>query len=174
MSQELESLLHKLSDATSFELYRLKALIDAELADPVRIEALHRVLQVGQRLHYYDSQQRLQIPCELIEIRNKYLRVKELAGAGREVTIPGYMLNLDGQSVEPSFVVKQPLGRHQLSVGERVGFHDKKGQPHYGVIERLNHKTVTLKTDQGRWRVAYSYLFSVVDGETQVFEMLNP
>ncbi len=53
-----------------------------------------------------------------------------------------------------------------LKVGDHVGFKNKEGQDLYGKVIRLNPKTATIEVGpKHEWRVAYSYLFPVLDGE---------
>ena len=59
-----------------------------------------------------------------------------------------------------------------MSIGDVVGFnHD--GSQIVGVIVRLNYKTVTMLTkDDHSWRVAYNYLFKVIDAD--IVQQFNP
>ena len=39
---------------------------------------------------------------------------------------------------------------------------------HYGTLIRLNQKTVTLDCSNQKWRIAYSFLFKVLDLDAKV------
>jgi len=58
----------------------------------------------------------------------------------------------------------QGLERSRLKVRDAVGFRDRQNQDRYGQVLALNPKTATILTrDQQRWRVAYQFLFPVID-----------
>lgn len=46
-----------------------------------------------------------------------------------------------------------------------MGFKDKHGEERFGHVIRLNTKSVTLQVAERRWRVAYSLLYRVLDGQ---------
>jgi hypothetical protein len=49
-------------------------------------------------------------------------------------------------------------------VGDAFGFRDRQNRDRYGRVLALNQKTATILTgDQQRWRVAYEFLFPVID-----------
>jgi hypothetical protein len=51
-------------------------------------------------------------------------------------------------------------------VGDAVGFRDRQNRDRYGRVLALNQKTATVFTnDQQRWRVAYQFLFPVIDSD---------
>ena len=61
------------------------------------------------------------------------------------------------------------LDRSRLKVGDAVGFRDRQNQDRYGRVLALNQKTATILTGDGqRWRVAYQFLFSVIDSNEGV------
>ncbi|MEM7793548.1 MAG: hypothetical protein AAF579_03730 [Cyanobacteria bacterium P01_C01_bin.118] len=64
--------------------------------------------------------------------------------------------------------VKEGLGRNEVAVGDHVGFFDRDGNERYGNVIRLNQKTVTLDCNNQKWRVAYSFLFKVIDLDVDV------
>jgi len=73
--------------------------------------------------------------------------------------LPYYMINIAGIDVSINDQQKN-LTINNLQVGECVGF-NKDGQEIIGFIERLNQKSVTLKTKCGHgWRVAYHCYFA--------------
>jgi hypothetical protein len=58
------------------------------------------------------------------------------------------------------------LDKSQVGVGDRIGFEARDGEILYGEVIRLNPKTVTVAVEGGgQWRVAYSYLFPVIEGQ---------
>jgi len=58
------------------------------------------------------------------------------------------------------------MSRQELSIGAQVGFiNSRNGKQLTGTVVRLNQKSVTIDTKDGNWRVGYSLLFPVIDGE---------
>jgi len=51
-----------------------------------------------------------------------------------------------------------------LKVGDAVGFRARQNQDKYGPVVALNQKTATILTqDNQKWRVAYQFLFPVIE-----------
>ncbi|WP_257284018.1 hypothetical protein [Endozoicomonas sp. SESOKO1] len=76
------------------------------------------------------------------------------------------MLNLEGADARVNHETQQGLSHHAIAVGDLLGFKDKQGEEHFGHVLRLNTKSVTLKVEEeGQWRVAYSLLYRVLDGQ---------
>jgi hypothetical protein len=68
------------------------------------------------------------------------------------------------------------LTKVDLKVGEEVGFLDSQNQEIYGIIKRLNPKTVTILTSDTKLKVHYCYLFKVFSGDcsnSPIIEMLS-
>jgi len=150
--------LSALKNASTFDLYRLSALIDDELANPQRLMRLLASIQPGQRATYYEARSHQQRPCRIERILQKYVQVLDLTD-NKRYRIPPFMLNLDGQSVDIDLPRGEKLARHHLAVGDRVAFIAEKAGYLEGRIIRLNQKTVTLQTDTGHeWRVGYGLL----------------
>jgi len=58
------------------------------------------------------------------------------------------------------------IPKQALKVGDNVGFKNKNNQEIYGKVIRLNPKTATIEVaPQHEWRVAYSLLFPVLNGQ---------
>lgn len=67
--------------------------------------------------------------------------------------------------VEADIKPTSGVDRTSLKIGDRVGFTDKSGQECYGEVFKLNSKTAGVMVGGMQWRVAYSLLTSVIDGE---------
>ena len=76
------------------------------------------------------------------------------------------MVNLENVETDIQINAKSKgVERSQLKVGDLVGFVDKQNQEKYGYITGLNQKTVSiLVNDREHWRVAYSFLFPIIEG----------
>lgn|GEM_PF-6081858 len=82
--------------------------------------------------------------------------------------VPYNAINLDGVNIKIRESARLGRSRHELGVGETVGFLDHEQQQRQGQFLRLNYKTVTLVSDGQKWRVSYNYLHHVFDsGELQ-------
>ncbi len=160
------STLKALQDASAFDLYRLRAAIDRVLDQPDWIAAVQARLRVGQTLEYFDPQTNRAHSGQLLEMRRKQAVVLDIDRQQRWL-ISYAAINLAGADVEIREQPKQGLSRQSVAVGERVGFIDQQQQQRSGKIVRLNDKTVTLSVGQQKWRVAYSLLHRVMDGEAE-------
>lgn len=157
--------LKTLNQASSFELYRMRAAIDKVLDEPRRLMAIHAKLRIGQDIEYFDLRANAQRRGKVLELRSKQAVI--LDEVDRKRWLISYVaLNLEGVDVQISEQVHQGLGRNEVAVGDTVGFLDTNQQQRSGQIIRLNDKTVTLMCGQQQWRVAYAYLHRVVDGMT--------
>jgi hypothetical protein len=157
-------LLNELEKASLFDLYRLRVGIGKMLDQPGRIKDIKRRLRIDMEVTYFDAQENRLIPATVEEIQRTKLVVRNLSD-GQQWKIPFHMLNLDG--VDSDIHTDQgKVDRNRLKVGDLIGFYDRQQQEQYGEIVRLNQKTVTIHTKFGtKWRVAYSLLFKVVDGD---------
>ena len=157
-------LLNELEQASLFDIYRLKAGMSKMLDQPDRINAIKRRLHIGMEITYFDERENRLIPAVIEEINRTRLGVRN-RDDGKGWNIFYCTVNIDGVDTDIHAHQNQ-VDRNKLKVGDLVGFHDKKQQEQYGEIVRLNPKTVTIHTKFGtKWRVAYSFLFKIMDGE---------
>jgi hypothetical protein len=100
----------------------------------------------------------------LLELRRTRLLVENL-GDGKPWLIPFYAVNLD--EVETDLRAApwhNALDRSSLKVGDQIGFRDRQNQDKDGQVIALNQKTATILTsDHQKWRMAYQFLFPVID-----------
>ncbi|MEO5352268.1 MAG: hypothetical protein H7835_03530 [Magnetococcus sp. XQGC-1] len=165
---DYSQLLHELQQATLFDLFRLNTGIGQMLDQPERIAAVKRQLRIGQEITYFDQGQNRLIPAVVEEIQRTRLLVRNKED-GKRWNIYFYMVNLAGVNtdIHPQRG-QQRLDRNQLQVGEAIGFRDREHRERYGTILQLNQKTASILTTEGaRWRVAYSLLYRVMDGDGQ-------
>lgn len=163
-------LLNTLEKASAFDLFRLQSVIHKELESSHRLNVIKAQLTVGQQLAYFDSSSNNLHPCEVVQLKQNRVLVKDLMD-GREWLIRYYMLNIEGVDCKVNHKVNQGLSRHSLSVNDVVGFKDKEGVERVGKIIRLNPKSVTLICAgewEKRWRVSYALLHQVFDGEARI------
>ncbi|WP_448215228.1 hypothetical protein [Endozoicomonas sp. 2B-B] len=163
-SMDYAQLLEALNRASTFDLFRLNAMIDLELESSERIGRIKATLTIGQKLSYFDSNSNSLRDCEVLQLRQKRALVLDFTD-GKRWSVPYYMLNLEGADARVNHETRQGLSRHAIAVGDLLGFKDKRGEEHFGHVLRLNTKSVTLRVAEGRWRVAYSLLYRVLDGQ---------
>lgn len=160
------NLLNELNQATLFDLYRLSVAIRGELNNRARISALKQNLRIGMQLGYFHAVENRVIPIRILELRNKQVLAVDLEGH-RQWEIPYFALNLENADTT-IHERSRSLNAQNLKVGDCVGF-SKDGQDIVGIIKRRNSKTVTLVTSSGmQWRVAYSFLYRVYDGISEM------
>ena len=157
-------LLDALNQASLFELYRLNAAINNQLEDPLRLRAVKQALHLGQELRWFNHEENRLVEARLLEI-NRTRAVVQNSVDGKRWTIPFYLINLDGQAVDIAPGARRALDRNRLKVGDRVAFKDRQGQERFGQVLKLNPKSVAVQVGETRWRVAYSLLAPVIDGD---------
>lgn len=157
-------LFKELQTASLFDLYRLRVAIEQQLDHPQRIEQVRARLRPGMKITYFAEEQNRLMEATVLELNRTRLIVENHEDK-MQWSIRFCAVNLDDVPVDlhPTSA-QQPLDRSLLKVGEQIGFRDRQNREKYGRILDLNQKTVTILTNQNeRWRVAYAYLFKVLD-----------
>ena len=160
-----DNILDALKQASGFDLYRLRAMLDRVLDDPKWIAAVQRQRLIGQQVSYYEAGSNTELTAQVLEFRRKQVVVRDLV-TQKLWLIPYTAINLDGVDVKIREADRVGLSRHEVSVGETVGFIDREHRQRHGKIIRLNDKTVTLESGGQKWRVSYSYLHWVLDNDS--------
>jgi hypothetical protein len=157
-------IISELRSASLFDLFRLHAAINLQLEDPERIDQVRRRLRPGMKIRYFDEAQNRLVEAAILELRRTRLLVKNL-GDGKPWLIPFYAVNIDEVETDlRSALGHNVLDRSSLKVGDQIGFRDRQNQDKYGQVIALNQKTATiLTTDNQKWRVAYQFLFPVIE-----------
>lgn len=94
-SMDYAQLLEALNQASTFDLFRLNAMIDLELESPERIGRIKAALSIGQKLSYFDTNSNSLRDCEVMQLRQKRALVLDF-NDGKRWTVPYYMLNIEG------------------------------------------------------------------------------
>jgi 16S rRNA U1498 N3-methylase RsmE len=159
-------IIDELSAASLFDLFRLRAAINLELEDPERITQVRRRLRPGMKIRYFDEAQNRLVEAVIRELRRTRLLVENFED-GKPWLIPFCAVNIDEVETELRTALGHNLlDRRRLKVGDQIGFRDRQNQDKYGQIIALNPKTATILTsDQQKWRVAYQFLFPVIDSD---------
>jgi hypothetical protein len=161
-----------LNHATGFDLYRLYVAIGNMLDDPKRITEVKRRLHAGDEVEYLEASENRIVKARLIKFQRTRVLVENLNDKARW-SIPYCALNIYSADTTITENVKEGLGKNEASVGDYVGFFDREGKERYGQVMRLNQKTVTLDCQGSKWRVAYSFLFKVVDLQDEQVDVLD-
>lgn len=159
---DYRSILDALRQASAFELYRLRWAIDRELDDPRWMAQLRRRVHVGQSLTFFDARDNALRPGVLLEWRRAQALVLDQQSGQRWLVDPA-ALNVDQSDARIAEPAARGLSRHDIRVGETLGFQDRHGHPRAGTVLTLNAKTVTLDCDRQRWRVAYALLHRLIE-----------
>lgn len=156
-------ILSELQKASTFDLYRLQAVIAKLLDDPERVIAIKRQLRPGMEITYFHQEENRLIPARLLELRKTRAVVQELQSE-RRWTIPLFMINLQGADTDIA-PRKDGLDRLSLRIGDTVGFTGRDGEEVFGTLIKLNPKRAKIQTTKGVWAVPYAMLFAVIEGE---------
>jgi len=168
---QYDQLVGFLKHASLFEVYRLSAAIRNELADPARIAQVKKQFKVGDTIEYFDAKTNQFIAATVLKKNTKYVIVKN-CDDGKKWELCYHLLNINSRPFE--FNNAAPgLSRNEVKVGDLVAF-NHRGEEIVGEIERLNQKTVSLKTAEGQgWRVYYKSLNPIIEGENHHPRMLD-
>ena len=158
------SIIEGLRVASLFDLFRLRAALTMQLEDPGRIEQVRVRLRPGMPITYFDEVQNRLVSASVIELRRTRLLIENQHDKERW-SIPFGAVNIEEVETDlRAAAAPQGLERSRLKMGDAVGFRDRQNQDRCGQVLALNPKTVTILTrDQQRWRVAYQFLFPVID-----------
>lgn len=163
---DFTAIIAELENASLFDLYRLQSAISRELDNPERIQKVRRLIKVGGTIRYFFSEENRLIEAKVLEIKRTRVSVQNKEDLKRW-TIPFYMINIDDIPVDISRRdVSAGMDRHEIRVGDMVGFTDRDNNNRRGKVVRLNPKTITLHVEPNQqWRVSYSMLHPIIDGQ---------
>lgn len=156
--------IDRLSEATAFDLYRMRAAIDRALEQPQLFEVVRARLRVGQVVEYFDSRANAIRIAQVLDLRRKQVLLIDLATRMRWL-ITYAAINVDGAQVSPGRKPRRGLDRTELAVGDVVGFVDRDQRPRSGCVLRLSEKTVSVRCGCEQWRIAYALLYRVIDSQ---------
>ena len=154
----------------------MRAAISRVLDEPHWLESIRSRLRVGQNISYFDPRANASEKGQIIELRRKHALVLDLTTKTRWL-IAYAAINIDGADVEIREQPRKGLGRNEVAVGDVVGYMSRDHRQCSGTIIRLNDKTVTVQVGREQWRVSYSLLHRVVDGQAidgEVLEIAAP
>jgi hypothetical protein len=165
-AMDYSKVMSELDDASLFDLYRLNVAIRKELDDPRRIEEVKRMIKEGNIISYFEDSENRLIQAEVIELKRTRVLVRNKHDMKRW-TIPFYMVNVEDVATDITHpITTKGMNRNEIRIGDLVGFRSKSNKNVRGKVMRINPKTVTLFVEPNqKWRVSYSMLYSIIDGE---------
>jgi hypothetical protein len=162
---DFTEVMQLLKNASPYDLFRIKAAINNEIEKPEHIRSIRQCFAVGDQITYFDEQSNSLVPAVVIDKMVKNVRVRNTHDQKLWV-LPYYMLNIEKKESDIHINHKEKPTKNNFKIGDCVGFNND-GKQCIGTITKLNHKTASLITsDHKRWRVSYSVLFKVLDGES--------
>jgi hypothetical protein len=162
---DFTEVMQLLKNASPYDLYRIKVAIENEIEKPAHIMAMRECFAIGDNVSYFDSDKNALINAIVLEKKQKNVLLKNLCDQQRW-NIPYYMINLTGKESDIHIKYKEKPTKNNFKIGDCVGFNND-GKQCIGTITKLNHKTASLITrDNKGWRVGYSILFKILDGES--------
>ena len=163
-------LIDALSNASSLELFELSNIIDRLLADPRRIVATLKKLNLGKSVRFMDWRTGEMRVGKVMAIKGEQVTVQE------DNTRSQWKLNYagidpgeneerpEGELPPTSEPRKHKPGRDDFRRGDKVSFTDKYLQPQVGTIARINQRTASVDCEGGSsWRVPFAMLRHVMD-----------
>ncbi|HIJ22477.1 MAG: hypothetical protein HON68_12270 [Gammaproteobacteria bacterium] len=155
-----------IQDASPFDLFRLRILIDHLLDDPQTILRVRNQLRPGMVTSFFDPDKNCMVDVTITVVKRTHVLATELE-SGKRWNLPIYMLNLEQVVTEVAPTTTGVLDRNSLSVGDPVGFRGRDGTLIYGEVVKLNPKRAKIRTPDVIWNVYYRSLFPVIDGEQE-------
>lgn len=143
---------------STFDLFRLAAVIDRKLEDADRILDVKRQLKVGQLVQYFIPESNRLAVGKLLKLQRRTALIEDQEhGRQWEVIYPA--LDLRPEAVMPygEGVILESSDRF-FQAGDDVVFMDRYSQEQTGKIIALNQKTATVAYKGTQWRISYSSL----------------
>jgi len=158
------NILNELNKASSFDLFRLRSIINTQLNDPSRIFNIKKKLFVGQEISYFEEDENRLINATIIELKRTRVVVRNTCDH-HLWELYYYHINIDNVETDIDTSKQQKLDRSNLKVGDHVSFFRNDGSEVFGVVDKLNPKTAGISSANGKWRVSYAALSLVLEGE---------
>jgi len=162
--------LDALQNASSLELFQLSTLIERLLADPRRIIAVRKDMNLGQTVRFVDWRDGSLREGKVVAMRDTQVTLQDLRER-KEWKLPYDAIEppLPDPATRPQAVAPEPPAaprptRNDFRCGEKVAFEDKYLQTVVGTIVRINSRTATIDPGDGtQWRVGFGLLRHILD-----------
>ena len=107
---DIAQVLNALTQVSLFELYRLNVVIDQQLRDPKRLQAIKNVLRVGQTVEYFVAADHRTVPARIEKLQRTQTAVINLSGCRAKPPI---------LASHYSYPPKYPLSTDELNILNR-------------------------------------------------------
>jgi hypothetical protein len=165
---DFTAIMTSLKNASTYDLYRIKVAIQNELENPDRIKIIRGCFTVGDIISYFDNTTNTLVKAIVLE-KNPKNAVVENHHDKKIWNVPYYMINIANKESDIHVDYREKPSKNNFKAGDLVGF-NHEGKQYTGTINKLNHKTASLITNENkRWRVSYSCLFKVLEGSSLSF-----
>ena len=162
--------LDALQNASSLELFQLSTLIERLLADPRRIIAVRKDMNLGQTVRFVDWRDGSLREGKVVAMRDTQVTLQDLRER-KEWKLPYAAIEppLPDPATRPQAVAPEPPAaprptRNDFRCGEKVAFEDKYLQTVVCTIVRINGRTATIDPGDGtQWRVGFGLLRHILD-----------
>ena len=162
--------LDALQNASRLELCQLSTLIERLLADPRRIIAVRKDMNLGQTVRFVDWRDGSLREGKVVAMRDTQVTLQDLRER-KEWKLPYAAIEppLPDPATRPQAVAPEPPAaprptRNDFRCGEKVAFEDKYLQTVVGTIVRINSRTATIDPGDGtQWRVGFGLLRHILD-----------
>ena len=162
--------LDALQNASSLELFQLSTLIERLLADPRRIIAVRKDMNLGQTVRFVNWRDGSLREGKVVAMRDTQVTLQDLRER-KEWKLPYAAIEppLPDPATRPQAVAPEPPAaprptRNDFRCGEKVAFEDKYLQTVVGTIVRINSRTATIDPGDGtQWRVGFGLLRHILD-----------
>lgn len=162
--------LDALQNASSLELFQLSTLIERLLADPRRIIAVRKDMNLGQTVRFVDWRDGSLREGKVVAMRDTQVTLQDLRER-KEWKLPYAAIEppLPDPATRPQAVAPEPPAaprptRNDFRCGKKVAFEDKYLQTVVGTIVRINSRTATIDPGDGtQWRVGFGLLRHILD-----------
>ncbi|MDH1427400.1 hypothetical protein N5J23_18330 [Comamonas aquatica] len=162
--------LDALQHASSLELFQLSTLIERLLADPRRIIAVRKDMNLGQTVRFVDWRDGSMREGKVVAMRDTQVTLQDLRER-KEWKLPYAAIEPPqvNPAERPQAVASEPPAparptRNDFRCGEKVAFEDKYLQTVVGTIVRINSRTATIDPGDGtQWRVGFGLLRHILD-----------
>lgn len=162
--------LDALQNVSSLELFQLSTLIERLLADPRRIIAVRKDMNLGQTVRFVDWRDGSLREGKVVAMRDTQVTLQDLRER-KEWKLPYAAIEppLPDPATRPQAVAPEPPAaprptRNDFRCGEKVAFEDKYLQTVVGTIVRINSRTATIDPGDGtQWRVGFGLLRHILD-----------
>lgn len=163
-------MIDALDGASNLQLYQLKTLIEGMLAHPKRTMDACASLHLGQVVCFVDFRSGQLRQGKVIakhptqatvfeESVRRSWKIPYVSIAPAEI-MPGDTAKPYDPPPEPA----KPRGPSGFALGDRVSFDDGKGNTIIGMVTKINRRTVSIATDDGKsWRVDFPLLRHLVE-----------